>query len=212
MSSKFLIASALLAGLAAVPATATITITQGSSAPTYSSTLNFDEPGAPTGANVAGNAFAAFGMAELISGEGSNFVGDVSAIPGLGWVGSSNVFVGPFGVFMMLDTDVTEFSMQFWDNSGPASGFGGGAAIAVFNDGNEVGSFFIQNPAYGGFGDSWINIVATDGMVFDEVRGLGFGFGPESIIDNLSWNAVPTPGAAALLALGGLTGLRRRRA
>jgi MYXO-CTERM domain-containing protein len=212
MSSKLLTASVLVALAAAVPATAAINITQGSSAPTYSTTLNFDEPGAPTGANVAGNAFAAFGMSELISGEGSNFVGDVSGIPGYGWVGSSNVFVGPFGVFMMLDTDVTAFSMQFFDNSGPSTGFAGGAIIAVFNNGDEVGSYFIENPAYGGFGDSWFDIVATDGMVFDEVRALGFGFGPESIVDNLSWNAVPTPGAAALLALGGLTGLRRRRA
>jgi MYXO-CTERM domain-containing protein len=212
MSSKLLIASALTALAAAVPATATITVTQGSSAPTYSTTLNFDEPGAPTGADLPGNSWSAYGVTELISGAGNNFVGDVSGLPGYGWVGATNVFVGPFGVFMMLDTDVTEFSMQFYDNSGPASGFGGGAAIALFNDGDEVGFYFVENPAWGGFGDSWFDIVATDGMVFDEVRALGFGFGPESIVDNLSWNAVPAPGAAALLALGGLTGLRRRRA
>ncbi len=212
MSSKLLIASAVTAVALAVPATANITITQGASAPTYSSVLNFDEPGAPTGDNLPGNSWAAYGMSEIVSGEGSNFVGDTTGNPVLGWAGGDNIFYGPFGVFMMLDTDVTEFSMQFWDSSGPSSGFGGGALIAVLNDGNEVGSFFISNPAWGGFGDSWFDIVATDGMVFDEVRALGFGFFPEAIVNNLSWNAVPTPGAGALLTIAGFATLRRRRA
>ena len=39
-------------------------------------------------------------------------------------------------------------------------------------DGEEVASLFTE-PAWGGIGDPWINIVATNGAVFDEVRILG---------------------------------------
>ncbi len=212
MTSKLLIASAVTAAAVAVPATANITITQGTSAPTYSSVLNFDEPGAPTGNNLPGDSWTAWGMAELVSGEGSNFVGDPVGNPALAWAAGDNIFYGTFGAYMTLDTDVTEFSMQYWDSSGPATFSGGGALVVALNDGVEVGSLFIDNPAWGGFGDSWFNIVATDGMVFDEVRALGFGFFPEAVVNNLSWNAVPTPGAGALMGIAGLATLRRRRA
>lgn len=212
MSTRIAITSAAIALALGASAGASITITRGASAPTYSSTLTFDEPGAPTGTNLPATSFSSYGMAEIYSGEGSNQVGDLSGQPGLGWIGSDNVFYGPFGVFMEIGEDVTAFSLEFWDSSGPPTFSGGGAGILVFNDGVQVGSMFGINPAYGGFGDSWFNIVATDGMVFDEVRAVGFGFFPQSYVDNLSWQVVPTPGACAILSLAGLATLRRRRA
>lgn len=206
------IATAGLALTLGASAHATVTITRGASAPTYSSTLTFDEVGGPTGMNLPAGSFAAYGMAEIYSGEGSNNVGSYASTPGLQWLGADNVFYGPFGVFMEIGEDVTAFSLEFWDSSGPPTFSGGGAGILVFNDGVQVGSLFGINPAFGGFGDSWFNIVATDGMVFDEVRAVGFGFFPQSYVDNLSWQVVPTPGAAALLTLSGAATLRRRRA
>jgi len=186
-------------------------ITQGSSAPTYSSTLTFDEPGAPTGA-VATNAFAAWGVPYLEAGDSAQWVGDSSTIPGYGWLGTGNSFTGNYGVFMAFDSDVTEFSTQFWDPSGPPSFFGGGAVLYLFDDGNQVGDPFVFEPAWGGVGDEWLNVTTSGGSVFDEVRILGYGFFPESHIDNASWNAVPGPGALAILSAWGAGGLRRRRA
>ncbi|MGP1308719.1 MAG: hypothetical protein ACTS27_00790 [Phycisphaerales bacterium] len=211
MSTKIALTSAAIALALGASAGATITVTQGSSAPTYANTLTFDEPGAPTGDNVASDAFTAYGISSLVSGEGGNFVGSLESNPAFSWLGDTNVFYGPFGVFINLDQDATAFSMQYWDSSGPPSGFSGGAAVVVFNDGVEVGSWF-GTPAFGGFGDAWFDIVATDGMVFDEVRALGFGFFPEAVVDNLSWQVVPAPGAGAILGLAGLAAIRRRRA
>lgn len=133
-------------------------------------------------------------------------VGDFD--PGWG-LGDGNSFFGNFGIFLTFDDDVTEFSAQVWDPSGPPSPFGGGLGVFVFNDGVEIASYFGE-PAWAGLGDSWFDIAATDGMVFDEVRILGFGFTPTTYADNLSWNPVPAPGALALLGLAGLSRRRRR--
>ncbi len=203
-----------LAGLAPCLASASagVTVSMGASAPTYSTTLNFDEVGGPTG-SVAGNAWAGIGVSSLIGGAGDVFVDDIGANPGWEWLGSSNVVYAPWGVFMTFGNELTEFSCQYWDSSGPASFFGGGAIVVALNDGNEVGSFFLESPPYGGLGDEWVNITTTAGSTFDEVRlvGLGFSF-PEAYADNFSWNAVPAPSAAAALAIGGLMMARRRRA
>ena len=37
-------------------------------------------------------------------------------------------------------------------------------------------TFFINNPTFSENGPTWINIVATDGMTFNEVRLVGNGF------------------------------------
>lgn len=200
---------------AASVASADYTITQQSAAaPTYTNTLNFDGPGAPTG-SLPGDTWSSIGITEITTGTGDPNVGDFSA--GLPWINDGNALAGPFGVFMTFDSPLSEMSLQVWDPSGAPSFFGGGLNIVLFNDGAEVGNLGIQNgtlatPAWGGLGDSWFNITTTDGMSFDEVRILGFGNFPETIIDNLSWNAVPAPSGAALAGLAGLVGLRRRRA
>ena len=198
-------AAACLAGAAH----ADITITQGSSAGSYSTALNFDEPGGPTGV-VGTDAWSHLGIAELNAGDGVPQVGDFDAING-GWgLGDGNSFYGNFGVFLTFDSDVTEFSTQVWDPSGPPGIFGG-LSIFVFNDGVEVAALHGATPAWGGLGDEWFDITTSDGMVFDEVRILGFGFFPTTHVDNLSWNAVPAPSAVALLGMGAMTLTRRRR-
>jgi len=188
-------------------ANADITVAQGASGTTYGTTLNFDEIGGPTG-STSTDAWAGIGLAEMQSGDGAPSVGDVSGF--YPWINSGNSFFGNFGVFMTFDSDLTNFSGQFWDPSGDPGPFGGGMGIFVFNDGVEVANNFVT-PAWGGLGDTWIDVSATDGMVFDEIRVLGFGFGPTTYADNLSWNAVPTPGALGLLTIAGVASTRRRR-
>ncbi len=202
------VGAGLLSGATAVGA---VNITQGASAPTYANTLTFDEVGGPTGASVPGGSWASVGISELIAGVGPGTVAQVNTNPGFGWAGSGNVFYAPFGVFLTFSQDVNAFSVRYWDSSGPASFFGGGAAIVVFNNGVEVASHFINNPAYGGVGQEYFDITGDGGSSFDEVRMLGFGFFPEAIADNLSWNTVPSPGSAGALALGCAAMARRRR-
>lgn len=194
------------------PAIAAIVVTQSAApAPTYTTTLNFDEPAGPTGVNVPNNSWAAsHNIPVFQSGEGGNFVGDNSADTAQG----TNSYAGPFGVFMNFGNDLTSMSFQAWDTSGPPSFFGGGMGVFLINDGDENNPVFAQlfTPNYGGFGGgSWFNITTTAGTVFDEVRVLGFGFSPTTWVDNLSWNAVPEPTSLAMLAMAGLGVLARRR-
>lgn len=203
--------SLVVVGLVAASAPAAVTVSKGASAPSYGTALNFDEVGGPTGFNVPANSWSGLGITSIVSGEGSNLVGQVNTNPGFGWLGTGNVFAGPFGVYINFGSDINAFSTQYWDASGPADFMGGGAIVVAFNDGAEVGSLFIDNPAYGGVGDTWINIVGDGGSVFDEVRLVGFGFTPDAYVDNLSWNKIPAPTTAGGLALAGVAGLRRRR-
>ena len=117
-------------------------------------------------------------------------------------------------MFLTFEDDVTDLNVNIQDPSGDPSPFGGGAVAFVFDDGVEVTSFAFT-PAWGGLGDEWLNINATGGMVFDEVRILGFGFSPTTFADDLSWNpasAIPEPASATLVLLfAGLAAVRRRR-
>ncbi|MCB9846058.1 MAG: hypothetical protein H6811_08745 [Phycisphaeraceae bacterium] len=200
-----------LTAIAAASAQADVTITQGDSAPTYPSLLTFDEVGGPVGA-VVGDEWSPMGISQLVSGDGSQFVGNLHSNPGFGWLPDNNLLYAPWGAFLTFDGDVDAFSVRYWDSSGPATFSGGGAAVVALNDGIEVAFFFVDNPAYAGVGDEYFNIVADNGSVFDEVRMLGFGFFPEAFVDDISWNPAPAPASGALLALGGLVATRRRRA
>lgn len=195
--------------LAAGSAVGSVAVTQGATGTTYSTTLNFDEAGGPTGPGIANNAWAGLGLADMAAGDGNNFVGDNAALFGP-WIGSGNSFFGNFGIFMTFDSDLTNFSGQFWDPSGPPGPIGGGLGVFVFDDGVEVANAFLT-PSWGGVGDEWIDISATGGMAFDEIRVLGFGFDPTTFADNLSWNAVPAPSSMALLGLSSFVASRRRR-
>jgi len=207
ISAVACLAAASLAGTALAQVTVTRT---GAPAPTYSTTLNFDEPAGPTG-SVNADAWSSLGISSIVSGTGNIDVGDWDTAVG-GWgLGTGNAASGPFGVFITFDSDLTEFSAQIWDNSGPASFFGGGMGVFALNDGVEVGSYFGDAP-YGGVGDTWFDITTAGGATFDEVRILGYGFTPNTYVDDLSWNAVPSPASATLLGLAGLVSTRRRRA
>lgn len=203
--------AAIIVSLASAPAFASITITQGASAPTYSMTLDFDEPGTPTGV-VAPDAFLPDGITELQAGDGIPFVGDMNSF--FPWFdpAEGNSFYGNFGIFIKFEDDLTEFSGDFWDPSGAPSPFGGGFGVFLFNDnGVDPIATYFGEPAWGGLGDTAINITTDGGMVFDEVRVLGFGFNPTTLGDNFSWNVVPEPTSLVVLALGSFAALRRRR-
>lgn len=186
-------------------------ITQGATPPTYSTTLNFDEPGGPTG-EVASDAFlTSHGVTELLAGDGVNIVGDNTAGGTQPWIGTGNSFFGNFGVFMKFENDLSAFSANIWDPSGPPSPFGGGFSVFVFDDDVEVASYSGE-PAWGGIGDPAVDITTSGGMVFDEVRILGFGFPATTYADDLSWNVVPEPSCGLLVLLASLlmTALRRK--
>jgi MYXO-CTERM domain-containing protein len=200
-----------LAALASAPALGGYSVVQGPTGPTYAGQqLNFDEPGGPTGL-VSPDAWLATHGITIQAGDGAPQVDDWATITGQPWLGENNSFYGNFGVFITFTSDVTEFAVEIWDPSGPPSPFGGGLAIYLFNDGNQVFAD-AYTPAWGGVGDPSFDITTDGGSVFDEVRILGNGFTPTTYADNLSWNPVPTPGALALLGLAGILGRRRRRA
>ncbi|MHC5005687.1 MAG: hypothetical protein ACYTJ0_21530, partial [Planctomycetota bacterium] len=175
------------------PALAGYNINQGTDAPTYPEyVLNFDEAGGPTGV-VPADAWQASHGIVIEAGDGVGQVDDWDTLNG-GWgLGGGLSFRGGFGCFMTFDQDVQAISFEIWDPSGPPSPFGGGLGVFLFNDGEEVASFF-TTPAWGGIGDTWFDISATNGEVFDEVRVLGYGFPAETYIDNMSWELVPVPG------------------
>ncbi|MBL8887954.1 MAG: PEP-CTERM sorting domain-containing protein [Phycisphaerales bacterium] len=195
---------------------AAITITQTvAAAPSYTTKLNFDAPGSPTGVPIASNSFASYGISNFGTGDNPNEinVGQVNTNPGFGWLGTGNVAFGTWGLFMTFSNQLTEFSGQYWDDSGPGSAFGGGAVVVALKNGAEVGSLFLTAPAFNPSAKSWINITTSGGDTFDEVRMVGFGFFPTAYADNLSWNvAVPAPSSLGVLALGGIIAGRRRRA
>ncbi len=201
------VAMALVAGLGC-QAFGSITVTQGASAPTYGTTLNFDEPGGPTGSTALDAWQASHGITEMQAGDGAPFVGDFTTGPEP-WIGTGNSFFGNFGVFIKFDSNLTEMSLEVWDPAGDPSPFGGGMVIYLFDDGVEVANYS-GTPAWGGLGDTWIDVTTSAGMVFDEIRVLGFGFPNTTYVDNLSWNVVPEPTSLLLFGLGGLALLRRR--
>lgn len=200
-------------GVAAAVATqagAAVTITQTAApAPTYATLLNFDQPGQATGVLPANYWQPGYGITDLNAGDGVPYVDNLNTALGYPWLPSNNSFYGNFGVFMTFDNPVDSLSFQAWDPSGPASPFGGGMVIYAMNNGDVVFADAFT-PAWAGVGNEWYDIVATGGMEFDEVRVLGNGFNPTTIMDNISWNTVPTPGAVALFGIAGAF-IRRRR-
>ncbi len=212
--NRSLVSSIVAAATLTAGANAAITITYSTTvAPTYENLITFDEPTTPAGPNPT-NQFASMGITMQTGNGDGPFVAPGAAFGTA--LGADNLWVGAaFGAFMNFDTPITNFSAQWFDTSGPASFFGGGAAIVALLDGDENNAqvFFVNNPTGNNntTGPSWVNIVATDGMVFNEVRLVGFSNPfPEGYVDDVSWT-VPAPSALALLGMGGLVATRRRR-
>lgn len=201
-------AAAVLAGSALGNYTITQTFDQ---APTYDNLITFDEDGVPVGQALDPFTFyqSSHGVT-FTSGNGLLVVDDWDAIDGIdGGEGDGNSLVGGFSISMHFDSDVTSASWQGWASGSPAPPFGG-INVILLDDGNTVGSYQGIAP-FGGAGDEWFDVVATDGMVFDEIRFFNPAFNSfTSYIDNLSFTTVPAPGAIALLGLAGLVGRRRR--
>lgn len=211
---RSLASSILLTAALAGTAQAAITITYSTTvAPTYENLITFDEPTTPQG-TIPTTHFASMGITMDSGVGGGPFVGPGAAFGGPA-LGADNQWVGAaFGAFMTFDSPITHFSAQWHDSSGAANFMGGGARIFAFLDGVQVADLFINVPTRptNVTGPSWINIVGTDGMVFDDVRLLGFGNpSPTGYVDDISWT-VPAPSAGMLLGLGGLAASRRRRA
>ncbi|MAO22458.1 MAG: hypothetical protein CMJ25_17060 [Phycisphaerae bacterium] len=208
-----LLSAACAAAMISMPAMAEVSISLGSSAPTYGTTLNFDEVGGPTGDFISTDAWSGIGIGSLGAGDGNTFVGNLNSTPGFGWLPDNNVMVGNFGVFMEFSTDLTSFSAQVWDNGGPADFVSGGMLAVAQKDGVDVATYFWETPVFGTGGDNWFDITTTDGSSFDRVVFLGFAFvSPVTIIDNVSFNTVPVPGTAAVMGCGLMLAGRRRRA
>lgn len=211
--NRTVLQGALACALLSMPALAGVTISVGASAPTYGTTLSFDEPGGPTGEFIPTDAWSGIGLSAVTAFDGNNIVNNLNGNPGFGWLPDNNVFVGNFGVAFEFENDVTEFSAQVWDNAGPADFISGGMIAVAQRDGVDVGSFFWEFPVFGPGGDNWFNFTTTDGDSFDRVAFVGFAFvSPVTIVDNVSFNTVPVPGTATLLGCGllGVSGRRRR--
>lgn len=197
--------------LATAAAPAAISITQSAApAPTYSTLLTFDEPGTPTGL-VPSNYWASYGLTITDGVNGNNTVIDdvTGTFP---WVGTGNVDVGTFGVYMTFDQEVTEMSFQAWDPSGPPSPFGNGLYIYLTDIDDNIIGFGSFTGAWGGIGDTWFDVTTTGGDTFRKAIIFNNSFDPTTFVDNVSWNIVPGPGSLCVLALGFLGGVRRRRA
>jgi hypothetical protein len=193
-------------------ATASVTITQGASGPTYSDfSLNFDEAGTVVGP-VSESHWDASHQITLNAGDHAPSIQNLEATPGFEWAGDENVFYGGYGVFLNFANDIESFSAQIWDNAGPPSPFGTGGMIVEIRHQGKVVGFDLVAPTFGpGDAGTWFDIVGDNGAVFDEIRFVGQGFGGlVTYMDNATWN-VPAPSAIAVLAIGGLASSRRRR-
>lgn len=211
MNVQTVLIAVTVAGLGSA-AQAEIQFTQSATqTPTYGTTLNFDEAGGPTGVVDANAWQAGYGL-QMSDGLGpSTYVGDLNNTLGYPWLPTDNAAFGYFGIYLKFDQAVTNLSFQAWDNSGDPSPFGGGFLIFLLNeDQSSYAQSDTWTPAWGGLGDTWYDVSASNGDSFDYVLITGFGFSPETAIDNISWNVVPTPGALAMLGIAGLASRRRR--
>ncbi len=191
-------------------ANAAITISQtAAAAPTYGTTLNFDEPGTPTGLVPQNYWQSSHGITIHDGVNGPNTVVDdfTDVYP---WVGTGNSNLGTFGVYLHFDQDVTSLSFQAWDPSGAPSPFGGGMVVAVVDENYNMIEGASFTGAWGGVGKTWINLTTTGASVIRHVVIFNNSFDPYTWVDNLSWNTVPGPGGLAMFGLA-LLGRGRRR-
>ncbi len=193
----------------AAPAAAAIVVSQqAAQAPTYATFLDFNSE---TPGFKAANTWAGLGLASLTDG-GNPGVSIADPSGSFPWINSNAADGFNFGLFFAFSAPITEASFQLWSSAGPPGPFGGLSLIFLDANDNILHVQGVTTPVWGGAGNSWFNVTTNGGSEFTQIRVIYGGFGqPQLWMDNISWNAVPTPGALALLGLAAFGGSRRRR-
>jgi MYXO-CTERM domain-containing protein len=132
-----------------------------------------------------------------------------------------------------LSGTLTGFSIEFTFNPSPGSGAWASDAAFVLSDGTQWGGFNVLfgsqfqalwsfdgpgSAAAGTYTDTRSDappLVYNPGTSYTFIFGNGFSFSGPVDYSNICvtlFGVVPAPGAVALLGLGGLVGMRRRRA
>lgn len=209
MRSSLLSAFAVIGAGIAITSTASAAIVvtqQAAAAPTYSTLINFNDLAPGT---YAGNTWAAQGLTTLT--DGANPSVSIENVSGsFPWIPTNAANGFNFGLFFAFANDVTEASFQIWTSA--QSGPFGGVGINFFDANDNLLHSAAVSQVWGGTGNSWINVTTNGGSSFAKMSIAygGFGF-PQLFVDNVSWNAVPAPGALALLGVAMVGGSRRRR-
>jgi len=133
---------------------------------------------------------------------------------GTSYVVGDNLSLGALStVTMQLDevADAASLEIGFFEN-GPWGGIV--YHLDAFMGGSVVASDSFTISDLGGRDNIAFSTLSVGGAEFDSLRlyaTFGDDFsGPRAIIDNLTINTVPAPGALAILGLGGLVARRRR--
>ncbi len=134
---------------------------------------------------------------------------------GAAYIPGNNVSLGAIStVTMVLDSvsDAASLQMAYYEN-GPWGGIQ--YHLDAYMGDTIVASDSFSISDLGGRDNIAFATLSVSGAEFDSLRLYAtFGSdysGPRILIDNLTINAVPAPGAMALLGLGGLMAGRRRR-
>jgi hypothetical protein len=172
--------------------------------------LDFEDPNVPdiidapnpyhgtTWGTSGGDGLSQLGLMD-VNWYNANYGASLTAISGdqVGWsrFGEDNISVS-----FSSNVIIKDFYLTPWLNFGPSS-----MTIDFYDDGGLVAS--VGSGAL--VGNAWTHVVANveaDQMVFRSGGGVWW------LIDDLSFNKVPAPGAIALLGLAGLVSRRRRSA
>ncbi len=131
------------------------------------------------------------------------------------YVPGDNLSLGALStVTMVLDepADFASIEIGYYEN-GPWGGIS--YHFDAILDGQVVASDSFVISDLGGRDNVAFNLLQVEGAVFDTLHLYArFGdhySGPRGILDNLTINTIPAPGAFALLGLGGAFAARRRR-
>ncbi len=133
---------------------------------------------------------------------------------GTSYVVGDNLSIGALStVTMDLDeaADSASVEMAYYEN-GPWGGIV--YHLDAFSGGSLVASDSFSISDLGGRDNIAFATLSVNGAVFDSLQlyatfGADYS-GPRALLDNLTINTVPAPGAAALLVMGGLVARRRR--
>ncbi len=133
---------------------------------------------------------------------------------GTTYVVGDNLSLGALSTVTMTLDQVADFAsleLAYYEN-GPWGGIV--YHLDAFRNGSLVASDSFSISDLGGRDNIAFATMSVDGAVFDTLQLYatwnGQYTGPRGLVDNLTLNTVPAPGALALLGLGGLAGRRRR--